>query len=259
MTRNRPLHTISFVLAVATVSLVHEPGSAKPPSPSSGTARFDDTTGNTILSDSNLPYVGAFASDGNFSFNTGTQRQINFVFGAWKDLLGGQTAPPQATAPDNRTPKANVTFSVLTPTSGGSLLTIQPGSPEVRSVRFVWPNDDGTGIVSDYGLHFRGNALLDDDGDGVPYEAFPDDGTEMSKVLTTCVSLGLGGCVEWRMTPCAGDCSDPNANPDGSTVPIGQLYGTFPRKTGNRPIARFEMQWALAICRTTTDHPCPSN
>jgi len=237
---------------MATVFLVQEPGSARPTAASSGNARF--ALGGTILGDGDpRPYVGSFDGDGNFSFNTGTQRQVNFLFGdgVGLELLGGQTPPAQARPTQD--PKNNVTFSVLTPTSGGSLLTIQPETPEVRSVRFVWPNNDGTGIVSDYGLHFRGNALLDDNGDGVANGS--GDGTEMSKMLTTCLSAELGSCVEWTMTPCDGDCTD--GNPDDSIGPIGQLYGTFPRKTGNRPIRRFEMRWGLTICRITSGHPCP--
>ncbi len=54
------------------------------------------------------------------------------------------------------------------------------------------------------------------------------------------------------------DCLSSDADPDppGSTSPIGQLYGTFKQPSGTRPIARFEMQWRMTICRPTATHPC---
>ena len=135
---------------------------------------------------------------------------------------------------------------------------MSPGTSEPRSVRFTWTSKDG-GPVSVYGVHFRGNALLDDDGDGVPSEPYPDDGTEMSKMLTSCDAVESGACVQWTLTPCTGQCagSEANPDPDVSTSPIGQLYGTLSKSIGTRPIARFELAWGLTICRLTATHPCP--
>jgi len=239
--------------------LNQEPASAsRPASSTPGFAAFLDESTGAIRSDgTGQPYAGTFDRDGNFSFSTGTQRRVRFAFGPPQALLGSQPMPPGATFPSNGL-KDEVSFDVLAPSGGGTLLTIQPGFPESRSVRFQWPNKDGGTQVSTYGLHFRGNALLDDDADGIANEPYPEDGTEMSKMLLTCDLAESAGCVRWTLSPCIGECLSSDADPDppGSTSPIGQLYGTFKKPSGTRPIARFEMQWRMTICRPTATHPC---
>ena len=249
----------SIVGLAGLLVLNQEPASAsKPASSAQGFAVFLDNLTDAIGSDSaGQPYAGTFDRDGNFSFSTGTQRRVRFAFGPPLALLGNQPTPPGATFPSNGL-KEEVSFDVLAPSGGGTLLTIQPGTPESRSVRFQWPNKDGGTQVSNYGLHFRGDALLDDDADGIANEPYPADGTEMSKMLTTCDLAESEGCVRWTLTPCIADCPNSDANPDppGSMSPIGQLYGTFKKPSGTRPIARFEMQWGMTICRPTVTNLC---
>ena len=89
-------------------------------------------------------------------------------------------------------------------------------SPELQRADpsgFSGPTKTAARKVSNYGLHFRGNALLDDDADGIANEPYPADGTEMSKMLTTCDLAESEGCVRWTLTPCIADCPNSDANP----------------------------------------------
>jgi hypothetical protein len=238
------------------VSIPDRGFACRPDSGGPGKASFSDLPGDAVGSDLAGAYAGTFDRDGNFSFSTGTQRRVRFTLGPPLALLGNQPTPPGATPSSGL--KDEVTFDVLAQSGGGTLLTIQPGAPEARSVRFLWPNKDGGTQVTTYGLHFRGNALLDDDGDGVANEPYPEDGTEMSKMLTTCTAAESGRCVSWSMRPCQGDCPGDGANPDSpADSPVGQIYATFRKPAGTRPIARFEMPWGISLCRVTATNPCP--
>ena len=148
------------------------------------------------------PYAGTFDRDGNFSFSTGTQRRVRFAFGPPLALLGNQPTPPGATFPSNGL-KEEVSFDVLAPSGGGTLHTI-PARNSRGPIRPVSVARAKTAArrVSNSGLHFRGNALLDDDADGIANEPYPADGTEMSKMLTTCDLAESEGCVRWTLTLC---------------------------------------------------------
>ena len=222
-------------------------------------ANFRDATGDGVTSDG-MPraYAGSIDRTGNFSFSTGTQRAVQIAFGAPLALLGGQVAPLNAWVPNDTEPVTfqNVTFKTLTPSAGGSLLDIVASSPQVRSVQFGLPAAAGD-TASQYGLHFRGNALFDDNGDGVGNG--PGDGVEMSRMLVTCDSVDGIGCRVWTFVICVIQCpgdSNPEGGSPGTGTGIGQLYGTFPNKVGTRPIARYALDWGMTLCRET-EASCP--
>ena len=184
-------------------------------------------------------FSGAFDSAGNFS---GSGTSISF------DL---SQELPLATGTGHGTPLGgtvivDASFTTLSG-AGGSLLAMSAGSEMVKSVRFGWANpayQKGSSDPTGYGVHFRGNAVLD----GV---------TEMSRLQVSCLADATDGCREWVLTPCLVADNAPCGGNDVSEVfdpappnGIGQLYGDFPNRFGGyQPIARYVMNWSMTLSR----------
>ncbi len=181
--------------------------------------------------------TGGFDSAGNFS-GSGT---MNFDFSQELPLVSGAGHG----IPLGGTIVADAAFTTLSG-AGGSLLAMTSGADMVKSARFTWTNPDyqkGSSDPTTYGLHFRGNAVLD----GV---------TEMSRLKVTCSADGVSGCVEWVLTPCLvadnAPCTGNDVSEQGDPAPpnaIGQLVGSFPKGVGNREIARYVMNWSMTLSR----------
>ena len=132
----RKPHMVVIALVAATSAglvLTDAVKAAKPPATSPGTAVFRDAEGDTIANVGDDPYIGTFDRDGNFSFDTGSQRAVDFNFGDSLALFGGSQAPAGSTIPESG-PTSQVGFRTLTSAGSGGLTTVLVSG--VRSVRF---------------------------------------------------------------------------------------------------------------------------
>lgn len=179
-------------------------------------------------------FSGTFDSGGNFS-GSGTAA---FDLTNRLDLVTGGTFGDLAACGDGSVHSTASGFTTLSG-SGGSLLAMTAGQQIIKSVRFAgWATNvpKGQGPTG-CGLHFRGDAILD----GV---------TEMSRMLTTCTAHDGATCSEWTMEPCTSaltPCGADDTPVEG--LPVGQLYGDFPKGVGNRPMARYVTAWAMTIAK----------
>lgn len=260
----------AMVTVASAIGLAISVSAAKPQPTAIGYATFQDDGGHAIHSDEGGRYSGVFDRDGSFSFDTGTQRQVVMSFPATPFALFGGVQPPSGATYPNSQGYRNVTFRTLVSTAGKGITAILPGATEYRAIKYLWLNPAG-GAISQYGLDYRGDALIDDDADGnadeacgasAPATTCPQDGVEMSKVAVTCDGNGSDGkCALFTLAPCTGACADPanNSNPDppGTTAAIGQLYGQFRAPQGFSRVARYAMDWGMTICRVTSSTPCP--
>lgn len=175
---------------------------------------------------------GNFSASGQFTFDLRVQR----------DLVTGGTFGDTAKCGAGAQLTTTSNFSTLSYAGNTPLLEMTPGQKMVKSVRFgswtaVSPVEKGQGPTS-CSLHFRGDAVLD----GV---------TEMSRMLTTCTATDGSTCSAWTLQACSTslpECNDRSGSVPGD-VPMGQLYGDFPRNIGNRPMARYEMPWSMTITK----------
>jgi hypothetical protein len=215
------------------------------PGAATGTATLRGDADDRITGDTLGGYSGTFDKSGNFSFSSSSGRFICFDFGAELPLLD----PPRiAGTPLMGERCVQASFTTLSGASGSGLLTIAPGTFQVRSVRFNFPNTESASPL-DYSLEFRGDAILDGR-------------TEMARMLVTCTAAHTsGGCGQWVLEPCTTTDAVPGGvvcpadsvaqNLDGTEVEegVGQLYGRYPRGQGNSTIARYIMRWQLTVTR----------
>src|SRR5262245_26854210 len=100
MPRNVRLVAGALAAATSAVLVLNSPlSAAKPPSTSAGTAVFRNAPDDTISGDTTGTYSGVFDKDGNFSFDTGSQRTVSFTFGPPLALLGNTQAPTGSADP----------------------------------------------------------------------------------------------------------------------------------------------------------------
>ena len=123
---------------------------------------FRNDLGNTIVSDDE-GLMGTFNRDGNFSFDTGSHRFVHLrpTTRALRQRAGSRRFDDSCKWADDAGG-----ISDMAPAGRAGSKRVDTG---VQSVKFNLPNT-GNGKVSAFTLDFRGNALFDDDGDGVANE-----------------------------------------------------------------------------------------
>lgn len=173
-------------------------------------------------------FDGTFDSGGNFS-GSGT-----FTFDLRNTIAVVSDHGNPADCGGGLSTTSGASFSTLSGT-GGDLLQMRSGDTMIKSVRFSGLTSTSSS-PSSCGLHFRGNAILDEV-------------TEMSRMAVACTADDGTTCTSWTMEACPSNVVQCGPNDIPAEGAVGQLYGQFSKRIGFQPMARYLMPWSLTITK----------